>query len=74
MDGAHSIVGTWEGEMVRDNFAISLKRNRGEDRGVIISTHKTLESYQRTKTHKMLLLGSMLSLHLRQREPRKTQR
>ena len=49
MDGAHSIVGTWEGEMVRDNFAISIKRNRGEDRGVIISTHKNLKSYQRTK-------------------------
>ena len=49
MDGAHSIVGTWEGEMVRDNFAISIKRKRGEDRGVIISTHKNLKSYQRTK-------------------------
>lgn len=49
MDGAHSILGTWEGEMVRDNFAISIKRNRGEDRGVIISTHKNLKSYQRTK-------------------------
>ena len=49
MYGAHSIVGTWEGEMVRDNFAISIKRNRGEDRGVIISTHKNLKSYQRTK-------------------------
>ena len=49
MDGAHSIVGTWEGEMVRDNFAISIKRNRGEDRGVIISTHKNLKFYQRTK-------------------------
>ena len=49
MDGAHSIVGIWEGEMIRDNFAISIKRNRGEDRGVIISTHKNLKSYQRTK-------------------------
>ena len=49
MDGAHSIVGTWEGEMVRDNFAITIKRNRGENRGVIISTHKNLKSYQRTK-------------------------
>ena len=49
MDGAHSIVGTWEGEMIRDNFAISIKRNRGEDRGVIISTHKNLKSYQRTR-------------------------
>ena len=49
MDSAHSIVGTWEGELVRDNFSISIKRNRGEDRGVIISTHKNLKSYQRTK-------------------------
>ena len=49
MDGAHLIVGTWEGEMIRDNFAISIKRNRGEDRGVIISTHKNLKSYQRTR-------------------------
>ena len=49
MDGKHSIVGTWEGELVRDNFALSIKRNRGADRGVIITTHKNLKSYQRTK-------------------------
>ena len=55
MDGAHSIVGTWEGEMVRDNFAISIKRNRGEDRGVIISTHKNLKSYQRTKNSQNII-------------------
>ena len=49
LDGKHSIVGTWEGELVRDNFALSIKKNRGADRGVIITTHKNLKSYQRTK-------------------------
>ncbi|CYX35121.1 phage tail spike protein [Streptococcus suis] len=49
MDGKHSIVGTWEGELVRDNFALSIKRSRGADRGVVITTHKNLKSYQRTK-------------------------
>lgn len=49
MDGKHSIVGTWEGELVRDNFALTIKRNRGADRGVVITTHKNLKSYQRTK-------------------------
>ena len=49
MDGKHSIVGTWEGELVRDNFALSIKRSRGANRGVIITTHKNLKSYQRTK-------------------------
>ncbi|MFM0771725.1 phage tail spike protein [Streptococcus suis] len=49
LDGKHSIVGTWEGELVRDNFAMSIKRSRGADRGVVITTHKNLKSYQRTK-------------------------
>ncbi|WP_367006407.1 phage tail spike protein [Streptococcus sp. ZY19097] len=49
LDGKHSIVGTWEGELIRDNFALSIKRNRGTDRGVVITTHKSLKSYQRTK-------------------------
>lgn len=49
MDGKHSIVGTWEGELVRDNLALSIKRNRGANRGVVITTHKNLKSYQRTK-------------------------
>uniref|UniRef100_UPI001930EF16 phage tail spike protein n=2 Tax=Streptococcus suis TaxID=1307 RepID=UPI001930EF16 len=49
MDGKHSIVGTWEGELVRDNFALTIKRSRGNDRGVVITTHKNLKSYQRTK-------------------------
>lgn len=49
MDGKHSIVGTWEGELVRDNLALSVKQSRGADRGVVITTHKNLKSYQRTK-------------------------
>ena len=49
MDGKHSIVGTWEGELVRDNFSLMVKKNRGEDRGVVITTHKNLKSYQRHK-------------------------
>jgi len=49
LDGKHSIVGTWEGELVRDNFVLSIKRSRGADRGVVITTHKNLKSYQRTK-------------------------
>ncbi|WP_295525076.1 phage tail spike protein [uncultured Streptococcus sp.] len=49
LDGKHSIVGTWEGELVRDNFALTVKRSRGENRGVVITTHKNLKDYQRTK-------------------------
>ena len=49
MDGKHSIVGTWEGELVRDNFALTVKKSRGENRGVVITTHKNLKDYQRTK-------------------------
>ena len=49
LDGKHSIVGTWEGELVRDNFAINIKKSRGENRGVVITTHKNLKDYQRTK-------------------------
>ena len=49
LDGKHSIVGTWEGELVRDNFALTVKKNRGENRGVVITTHKNLNDYERTK-------------------------
>ena len=49
LDGKHSIVGTWEGELVRDNFALTVKRSRGENRGVAITTHKNLKDYQRTR-------------------------
>ena len=49
LDGKHSIIGTWEGELVRDNFAITVKKSRGENRGVVITTHKNLKDYQRTR-------------------------
>lgn len=49
LDGKHSIVGTWEGELVRDNFSLTVKKNRGENRGVVITTHKNLKSYKRSK-------------------------
>ena len=49
LDGKHSIVGTWEGELVRDNFALTVKKSRGENRGVVITTHKNLKDYERTK-------------------------
>lgn len=49
LDGKHSIIGTWEGELVRDNFAMTIKKSRGENRGVVITTHKNLKDYQRTK-------------------------
>ncbi|MCR4256923.1 gp58-like family protein [Streptococcus uberis] len=47
LDGKHSIVGTWEGEIVRDNYNISIPKERGADRGVVISTHYNLEDYVR---------------------------
>lgn len=49
LDGKHSIVGTWEGELVRDNFSLMVKEARGADRGVIITTHKNLKSYKRRR-------------------------
>ena len=49
LDGKHSIIGTWEGELVRDNFALTVKKSRGENRGVVITTHKNLKDFQRTK-------------------------
>ena len=49
LDGKHSIVGTWEGELIRDNFAMIVKKSRGENRGVVITTHKNLKDYQRTR-------------------------
>lgn len=61
MDGKHSIVGTWEGELVRDNFALSIKRSRGANRGVVITTHKNLKSYQRNKNSQ----GVVTRIHAR---------
>lgn len=47
LDGKHSIVGTWEGEIVRDNYSISIPNERGSNRGAVISTHYNLEDYAR---------------------------
>lgn len=55
LDGKHSIVGTWEGELVRDNFSLTVKKNRGENRGVVITTHKNLKSYQRSKNSQNII-------------------
>ena len=50
MDGKHSIVGAWEGEMIRDNFLIDIPKSRGLDRGVVITTHQNLKQYERNKS------------------------
>ncbi|WP_259467061.1 phage tail spike protein [Streptococcus iniae] len=50
LDGAHSIIGTWEGELVRDNFSLIVKSSRGSNKGVVITTHHNLKSYKRSKT------------------------
>lgn len=50
LDGAHSIVGTWEGELTRDNFSFSIQEHRGQNRGVIITTHQNLKSYKRNRS------------------------
>lgn len=55
LDGKHSILGTWEGELVRDNLALSIKGERGQDRGVVISTHYNLKKYQRTKESSQII-------------------
>ncbi|HFU4102659.1 TPA: phage tail spike protein [Streptococcus suis] len=55
LDGKHSIIGTWEGELVRDNLALSIKGERGQDRGVVISTHYNLKKYQRTKESSQII-------------------
>lgn len=49
LDGKHSIVGTWEGEIIRDNFLIDIPKNRGTDRGVVITTHQSLNKYDRER-------------------------
>lgn len=55
MDGKHSIVGAWEGEMIRDNFLIDIPKSRGLDRGVVITTHKNLKQYERNKSSSSIL-------------------
>lgn len=55
LDGKHSIIGTWEGELVRDNLALTIESERGQDRGVVISTHYNLKKYQRTKESSQII-------------------
>lgn len=55
MDGKHSIVGAWEGEMIRDNFLIDIPKSRGIDRGVVITTHQNLEQYERNKSSSSII-------------------
>ena len=50
LDGKHSIVGTWEGEIIRNNFLIDIQKNRGTDRGVVITTHQSLNEYDRERS------------------------
>ena len=55
MDGKHSIVGAWEGEMIRDNFLIDIPKSRGIDRGVVITTHQNLKKYERNKSSSSII-------------------
>lgn len=55
MDGKHSIVGAWEGEMIRDNFLIGIPKSRGIDRGVVITTHQNLKQYERNKSSSSII-------------------
>ena len=55
MDGKHSIVGAWEGEMIRDNFLIDIPKSRGIDRGVVITTHQNLKQYERSKSSSSII-------------------
>lgn len=48
-DGNHSIVNAWEGEVIRDKFTVSIKQNRGINRGAVITTHQNLKQFERTK-------------------------
>ena len=50
LDGAHSIIGTWEGELIRDNFSFSIQEHRGQNSAVIITTHQNLKSYKRNRS------------------------
>ena len=55
IDGKHSIVGAWEGEMIRDNFLIGIPKSRGIDRGVVITTHQNLKQYERNKSSSSII-------------------
>ena len=46
MDGKHSIIGTWEGELLRDNFGIEIKKRIGKDTNILISTNTNLKTFE----------------------------
>lgn len=46
--GNDGIINTWGGELVRDNFEISLMQNRGLDRGVLIAYGKNIQGIEET--------------------------
>ncbi|MBS4750318.1 hypothetical protein KG091_04425 [Carnobacteriaceae bacterium zg-ZUI78] len=50
MDGKHSIVGTWETELNRDNFLFELKERIGQDRGVVLTTSKNLVDFEQNES------------------------
>ena len=47
-DGEHSIINTWRGELIRDNYSIRIVQSRGRDNNVVITTHQNLKKYERT--------------------------
>jgi len=47
-DGEHSIINTWKGELIRDNYSIRIVQSRGRDNNVVITTHQNLKKYERT--------------------------
>ena len=46
MDGKHSVIGTWEGELLRDNFGIEIKKRIGKDTNIVISTSTNLKTFE----------------------------
>ena len=46
--GQDGIINTWGGELVRDNFNISLLGTRGLDRGVLVSYGKNIQGIEET--------------------------
>lgn len=46
MDGKHSVIGTWEGELLRDNFGIEIKKRIGKDTNILISTSTNLKTFE----------------------------
>ena len=46
MDGKHSVIGTWEGELLRDNFGIEIKKRIGKDTNILVSTSTNLKTFE----------------------------